>query len=424
MKKPFNLDYDIERDTDRCKYINQTLSTLMYTPPAKDLELMASYILYGKDEEGKNAVQRRETTNSNTRFKTFLRKDDKNKSLDALREIPGFDETQLQELGTRDIYCHKKPTIDKVADADIPGMQQLWDSIDRVSHQLALAEGKAEPQPNELVITDPYRRYLLKHELIEMRHDQYLLKDMFRPTIPPAHAPKPSQQYYDWDADSYYWIEEEKAREQLRTSFNPYLQRDLSKYEHRTREDGTVEVKWVVRRHTFDWENPAHIKALIDHYSAIYMQLWDYPIASGRCLLHDFDRYFDMCGFPPSREFILTRHIDRANVATIKAELLEKFDLNYDENHIYIIIAQEIPNTIAALVKKQRLMAEAPASDRQYCRGCHRFLPKDTLFFNINRARSSGYSAYCKTCARKQRIEGGKQSDHDRRYKDKKVHEV
>lgn len=424
MKKPYNLDYSIERDTDRCQYIKETLDKLMYNLPNKDLELMASYILYGKNEDGQNSVQRRETLNTNTRFKTYRRKDDRLQSLDALRELPTFDETTCKPFDTKDVYYHKKPSISREKDADIPGMQQLWDSIDRVARQLALAEGKVEPQPNELVITDPYRRYLLKHELIEMRRDQYFLKDIFRPTIPPATTPKGQPQFYDWDSDSFYWIEKSKAIQQLRTFINPYLQRDISKYEHRILPDGTVQVKWHVRYHTFDWENPAHIKALMDHYSAIYMQLWDYPSSSGRCLLQDFDRYFDMCNLPPSRTFILTRHIDKASIPTIHDDLLEQFGLDYDENHLYTIVSSEIPNAIAAVARKQRLLAEAPASERQFCRSCGRFLPKDTLFFNINRARSCGFGAYCKECARAQRIQGGKQSAIDKRFKDTKVHKV
>ena len=43
---------------------------------------MGSYILYGKDEEGYNAVQRGEVTDGHKRYATFKKKDDKNLSLD------------------------------------------------------------------------------------------------------------------------------------------------------------------------------------------------------------------------------------------------------------------------------------------------------------------------------------------------------
>jgi hypothetical protein len=49
---------------------------------------MGSYILYGKDENGLNAVKRGEITDNNKRYSTFKRKEDKNASLDEILENP------------------------------------------------------------------------------------------------------------------------------------------------------------------------------------------------------------------------------------------------------------------------------------------------------------------------------------------------
>jgi len=38
---------------------------------------MASYILYGKDENGQNAIQRNETIDKDKRYKSYKTKDDK-----------------------------------------------------------------------------------------------------------------------------------------------------------------------------------------------------------------------------------------------------------------------------------------------------------------------------------------------------------
>ena len=64
MKKEYSLDYTIERDVDRLAAVETILDNMEKKPTAKDLELMASYILYGKDENGQNAVQRKEVTDS------------------------------------------------------------------------------------------------------------------------------------------------------------------------------------------------------------------------------------------------------------------------------------------------------------------------------------------------------------------------
>ena len=50
MKKAYSLDYSIERDSDRVAAIYDILDTLQKVPNNTELEQMANYILYGKDE--------------------------------------------------------------------------------------------------------------------------------------------------------------------------------------------------------------------------------------------------------------------------------------------------------------------------------------------------------------------------------------
>lgn len=52
MRKKYSLDFSIVRDTDRLKAIENILDTMETDPSATELEQMASYILYGKDENG------------------------------------------------------------------------------------------------------------------------------------------------------------------------------------------------------------------------------------------------------------------------------------------------------------------------------------------------------------------------------------
>lgn len=52
---------------------------------------MGSYILYGKDENGLNSVQRGETTDGNKRYGSYKKTDDKLLSLDEILENPMAD---------------------------------------------------------------------------------------------------------------------------------------------------------------------------------------------------------------------------------------------------------------------------------------------------------------------------------------------
>lgn len=427
MKKSYSLDYSIERDVDRLHAIEDILDKLPTTPTPNELEQMASYILYGKDEEGKNAVQRGETTDGDKRYKSFARTEDKNLSLDEILDNPLADQTNLRPATERYIYTKKKTDIirpkgDDPGDSIIPGMQQLWDRIDYLEHVVAVNEGRAPADPSVTILRDNYRLYQLKHMLIDLRREQYYLKDSWNPPIHFLAVTPPKPQTYNWDQDTAYWLTEEQWRAKLAASYYPY-DRDISHYKTKVDSDGTTWVWWVVRRHHFDWENPVYIHALIDHYSNIYMQVYDKMDSWGRTLIYDFDRYFDMCHFSPLREYVLTLRIDRMTCAQIAVAVKEKFGIDYTENYISTILAKEIPRTMAAVVKKHRLLLETPPQHRKACPRCGRILPLDPLFFGRNKNRKTGYASACKDCEKLRRIRGG-QSVNDRRSKDSAVYEV
>ena len=438
MKKKYSLDYNIERDVDRLVAVNNILDTLDSTPSYTELEQMASYILYGKDENGLNAVQRKETTDSEKRYGTFNRAADKQmRSLDAILDNPLADQQSLKPVEERYVYLKKHSTIKKpkydkktgalidIGDADIPGMTELWDCIKRLEHVLAVGEGKVPPDEDTELITDSYKLYKLRHQIADMRLHQYYLKDAYKPTIKFLAVRPPQPQTYDWNTDSFYWISYQEWYHRVNESWRTSLSRDIADYE--TRENTNthqLEVKWIVRRHTFDWENPWHIRHLITYYSDIAMQFYDNLYADGRTLVKDFDRYQDMADLSPVRQYVLTRGIDKAPYSQIAAELQEIFGLKYNENRIGVILHKEIPEKIAAAATKHRLLLDVPIRERKRCFRCGRYLPRHPLFFGSNRGRKDGLASNCKECERKRRIEKGGQGIYDRRSKDASMLEV
>lgn len=78
MRKKYALDFSIIRDVDRMHAVEDILDRMDTDPSATELEQMASYILYGKDENGNNSIQRRETIDKDMkRYKSYKTKDDK-----------------------------------------------------------------------------------------------------------------------------------------------------------------------------------------------------------------------------------------------------------------------------------------------------------------------------------------------------------
>lgn len=436
MKKKYSLDYSIERDIDRLKAVEEILDTLDNKPSNTDLEQMASYILYGKDEEGKNAVQRGETTDSNKRYNSFQRASEKVQSLDEILDNPLSDQQSLQSMETRYIYTKKKPVIQRPkydkktgelidpGDSEIPGMQQFWECIDRLDHIVAVNEGKIPPDENTQIFTDSYRLYQLKHSLIDIRRHQYYLKDAYKPTLHFLALIPPKAQTYNFDSDTYYWMPYEQWQTRVANSLTHTISQNIEDYETRTRATGEFEVKWIVRRQTFDWENPAHIKALLNNYSSLYMETMEKLDSWGRTLIYDFDRYFDMANFSIAREYIITRRIDRASYGEIAQELQQKFGLKYNENHICTILSKEIPEKMAQAAKKHRMLLTAPMEERKRCFTCGRYLPRNNYFFATNNSRKDHFASNCKECEKKKRIAKGGQTTYDRRNKDSNMHEM
>ena len=432
MKKKYSLDYSIERDIERLAAVNHILDTLDTLPNNLELEQMASYILYGKDENGLNAVQRKETTDSEKRYSTYTRNSDKKmQSLDAILDNPLADQQSLKPVEERYVYVKKKPTIHKpkydkktgelidIGDADVPGMTELWDCIARLEKVLAVGEGRLPPDEDTELITDSYKLYKLRHQVADMRLHQYYLKEAYKPTIHFVAVQHPQPQFYNWDSDAAYWMTFDEWQRKLHNSYLTSISHNLEDYE--TRENPythELEIKWVVRQHTFDWENPLHIRYLIKYYSDLAMQFYDNVYAWGHTLVKDFDRYQDMANLTPVRQFILTRCIDKASYAQISQELQENFGLRYNETHLATILHKEIPEKIATAAKKYRLELDTPLSQKKKCFRCGRYFPRDYLFFGSNRGRKDGLASNCKECEKKRRIETGGQSIHDKRSKD------
>jgi hypothetical protein len=66
-----------------------------------------------------------------------------------------------------------------------------------------------------------------------------------------------------------------------------------------------------VRRHTFDWENPKHVRALINNYDLLYDFFKEKLNTYGRTLIFDFERYLEMANLTDLRKFILNCKIKK-----------------------------------------------------------------------------------------------------------------
>ncbi len=187
------------------------------------LEKLADYILYGKDSQKlTNLVQQKKILKPNTIHDSYNKK--KAESLEALQESPDFptQEANLKSYEEKNSYTNPRPIIKRPSadgadpgDSLIPGMKELWDSIDRLERQLAIYKGKLEPQTDtERAIRTEWTSllaYRKNHLLIDLRKHQYYLKNSYCPPIPPHHS-FPHSTPINWYSNSGYWTEATGAR--------------------------------------------------------------------------------------------------------------------------------------------------------------------------------------------------------------------
>ncbi len=434
MRKKYSLDFNIVRDTDRLAAVQDILDKLPTDPSPTELEQMASYILYGKDENGQNSIQRNETIDKDKRYKSYKTKDDKVQSLDEMMEVPGFDEQQLRSAYKRDSYtvpkpCIRKPKYDKktgelidIGDADVPGMVEQWEIIDRWQRMLDIAQGKIAPNENDTLVTDPYRVYQLKHNLIDIRKHQYYLKDSAKPTLHFQNLDHPKPQFYDWSGDSFYWITKAQWEDKIAHAYTSRVSKDLKDYETRGEGD-SLEIKWVVCEHTFDWEDYRHVRALLNHYYTLHDALHDKLNTYGITLLWDFDRYVSLCDFSELRLFLIELRKKGMAYEDILDEMRARYAIEYSPNYLVSIVSKEVPKKIAQVAKMLRLEQDTPPEQRKKCIHCGRSLPMDLLFFSKNNAHKDKLSNTCKECDRESRIKRGViNGNGDLRKKDPTLH--
>ena len=163
---------------------------------------MANYVLWGKDPDGKNPDQRKEIELPRRQTTWAPSTVD---SLDEHKESPTFSEASIHKLGSVPVFKKAKTTFSRSETRKsapgylMPLFEDLWERIDYIDLVIGLYEertGKRSGPPREELLrrTSPevldeartvaenlnQRSYLKKkHELVELRREQYTLRDAY-----------------------------------------------------------------------------------------------------------------------------------------------------------------------------------------------------------------------------------------------------
>lgn len=303
------LDYTIYSDVDRAAHVARILGTDDWeamlaaqmekgitdnSPAARQLEILANYIMYGKNTEGTNAIERKEITQPSTRYSTYTRKP--NLSLDELSDSPAFDEQETRPIErnsyltpkrkiTRPLYGKDVNTGSIIClnpdghDSAITGMTQLWEAIDHLewlagktswdpkpfSDNAYLVNGRrvykvnhnVKSAPDGTLYVDstppiappkltPLAAYRLKHWIVDQKKHQYYLKESNSPTAFARHFSFTPPIPIDWETDSGYWLTRDEAeRLNKKVDFTVSRWRPVPHWEYNAREASPDELGYI-----------------------------------------------------------------------------------------------------------------------------------------------------------------------------------
>ena len=433
-----NLDFTIKEKSGRVAYVNEYLSRISFTPNAEELEKIANYILWGTStESGLNG--RQEGLDLETRYKTWDSK--KLESLDALLDVPGFNEASLRGPYDPPTKIPKqalnRSLIRKTASPEALALfEELWGEIDEVDYlieQVEIKEGKRKEirPPLRTRLDDetqtkllrkaqtigPYEFLKLKHRLVELRREQYLLKDSVAPPLFVQVTPQPiidiDDNLFGEDVDirpvglckssalnKKIW---NKERLPNPTDFSQEELKEISKVLW------TQPVDENSSKLFFDFSDPNHLYVLYGMYEEVEDEAMR-PTSreTTKQFLDTLHVYENLAELDETLSCILDAKIHKKTNQQICEEIYKKFGKKYQPNYISTLYCRKCLTSIAAAALEHREVLENIFFSENFkkCKDCGRILLLNERNF-VRRARSNdGFSPRCKKCEKIKRDRG------------------
>lgn len=401
MPMRFKLDYSCDRTSqERLQYLIDNVDFEKLTK--KDLEICADYVLYGRDPERDNtsAVDRHEVF-IKTRYSSWQKTEPV--SLEALLENPAFDEGTLKK--EKYIYKKPKPHIDRDDQRiqQIPGMKELWEQIDKLARKIDLATGKIQPNEGEEVPQlDSKQLYHLKHWLIDLRKEQYKLKDTVIQEMAP---PKNYGHYYNSPIDFQMnypvfpcGIASKENDEDFKHPYmngRPFVAKDL---------DHEIEVLRQNGKPYFNFLDKDHIYQLCLKYYEIKDFAEHYPDSPLHGLLDTLDYYIEKANLSEQQKLIVEGKKKRLLNKEICEQLMSQLGIYHQENYVSTIwnkACQLIADAADLHYDEWCCKDYEPAWKK--CNCCGELLLRDPRNFVRKTKAPDGLTNRCKRCDQKKR---------------------
>ena len=432
-----HLDFTISGTNERKDFVDHYVQRpeFLYKPLTEDeLETIANYILWGKDQDGLNCTQRGEIQ-IETRNKTWQRDD--TESLDAMMESPTFNEASLRrptEARTRiqrEVFDRQRALQECPAHL-VPVFEELFTRIDKLElsiHFYEFAHGRRKEEPRAALVKrfteseveaakqiaskwNQFKYLKQRHLIVELRREQFTLRDSYiekhlrhtppEPDLDPVHL--------DFDAEIPVYPIGLVGTPFSNLIFKPAA--DLNPFTYTEKElDTLIHLYWNKSSSPrpvlfFDFGELEHVYELFGQLNELEEEIDTLPLESNlKKLLDTLKYYITLTDLNEVQSEILDLKINKVKNQDIALYINKKYAKSYTANYISTIFRQKIIPQINETARFHALILENMCFEENFkkCNGCGQWLLIDAQNF-VRKSRSKdGFSTKCKKCDRADR---------------------
>lgn len=440
-KNRLKLDWALSTSTERNAFLSKYLSEepFLSSPPNEDeLETLANYILWGKNEEGQN-IEQEGLVELPRRNSTWTSQNVE--SLDELTESPTFNENTLFSLNSklpskkvREVFS--RTNVRSSAPASLlPIFETLWRQIDEIELTLnfyELEHGKRTKDPRKELLDvfseedrakiqqralniNQFHYLKLRHLLVELRREQYTIKDSYSERVLLHNSNPPIQEENDktFDSDIPIWPLGLNSDNQLsKLLFRKFdalaadkvSEKELKQISKFYWEKENEKLTWT--KNSFDFENLESVYQLFLQLEELGEEEQEF-FSTTNLLIKTLWFYIEEAELTDVQREILNLKIKKEKNQDIAFYINKKYGKTYTVNYISTIFRQKIIPAInnAASYHKQIIRSLPFDEEFKVCTKCGRRLLRDPINFVRKSRAKDGLSNHCKACDKREREE-------------------
>lgn len=349
IKPIHKLDYSLQTARERNELVKKIVAG---TPPEqltnKYLTILSDYIIFAMDKE----ERKKKKILTDNRMVTVNKRETSFQGLAGQLEN-GEDGIYNMIANDKNIIFMPKVTITAEDIAEVPGLRELRDAIEKVEKQFRAAAGK--------------RKFLLKKQLIEMRQDQYVLKSTYHQ---PIYMMNVTKNFSKLQLDEKITINEK----------------------------GEIESDALVSLF-----NPKHVSALLCNYSKLKEDAWGKFWSDSYYLMEDLDNLVERTlkeKYPLYYDLLIYKIDGKQNIE-IQQLLYEKHGIKHSVEYISSLWRNKIPKLLAEQAQEDYLVWYYTMKERgkwKRCSRCGEIKLAHNRFFSKNKTSKDGFYSICKSC--------------------------